>query len=377
MTTICIVRGEIVHLKIPLLKPFVTSFGSLNDRDIILVSFFDKEGRRGWGEAPVLALPLYNPEVPESVMAVLKQVIFPLMKDREFESPAAMNDALSFMKGNEFAKSAVIMAGYDLWGKMTRKSLAEMIGGTKQALTISGTISIHDSPEDMLEEAKGYYRRGIRYLKLKIRPRYDVSYAKYLREKLPDAALMLDANASYMFSKDTLTTFKACDPLNLYCVEQPLQGDDLIDHAKLQAAIRTKVALDESIKSIYDVEKALELGSCKLVNVKIPRVGGMVNALAINAYCAKHTVPTWVGGMLESPVGFYANLALATVPNFDYPVDFLGALDYMKDYEHFFNHLPFQVSGGMMIPELAGPGLGLDLDWDLLNSYCVERIPLS
>lgn len=372
-----ITGGEIIRLKIPLVKPFVTSFGSMEDREIILFSLTDDEGKQGFGEAPVLSLPLYNAEIPESAIGVLSRIIFPLLKKREFSHPDQLDEACAFIKGNEFAKSAAIMALYDLFGNKMQQRVVDMLGGKRSTLIMSATISIHDSMQGVLEESSAYYQQGIRYLKLKVKPGYDYAYAAAIKKKFPDVKLMLDANSSYALSPETSELFKRCDDLGLYCIEQPLQSFDIIDHAKLQAVLKTDIALDESIESIYDVTKALELKSCRLVNIKIARVGGFTQAMAINKFCMECTIKTWVGGMLESPVGFYANLALAAQENFDYPIDFLGALTYMQDYENFFAVKPFEIKGDRLILKITKPGLGLDLNWDVLNKYAVERIPLS
>jgi O-succinylbenzoate synthase len=365
---------EIVQFKIPLAKPFVTSFGSVTRRDVILVALHDDDGAVGWGEAPVLSLPLYNPEIPESVVALLSRVVAPVLKDKTFADPDAVHDALAFIRGNEFAKSAVVMAAYDLYGKKLNKRLIDLLGGEKERLTVSATVSIHPTVDATLAEAQGYYDRGIRQLKLKIKPGFDVAYARAMRERFPDAALTLDANASYVLSDETIRTFRTCDALNLSCLEQPLQPFDLIDHAKLRKAIRTPIALDESVESVYDTEKALELDSCRLVNIKIARVGGLVEALRINALCAERNIPTWIGGMLESPVGFYANLALATVENFDRPVDFLGAISYVEGFEEFFAVKPYAISGESLALNITQPGLGLELDWERLDAYRTQTV---
>lgn len=365
---------DIFRYEIPLVKPFVTSFGSIERRDVILVALRDDDGAVGWGEAPVLSLPLYNPEIPESVVALLSRVVAPLLKEKTFADPDALYDALSFVRGNRFAKSAVVMAAYDLYGKKRNKRLIDLLGGEKTRLTVSATVSIHPTVKAALAEAQRYYDNGIRQLKLKIKPGFDVAYAQAIRERFPDATLTLDANASYVLSDETIRTFRACDELNLSCLEQPLQPFDLIDHAKLRKAIRTPIALDESVESVYDAEKAFALGSCGLVNLKIARVGGLVEALRINALCAQRDIPTWVGGMLESPVGFYANLAFATVRNVDYPIDFLGAMSYLDGFEAFFAVKPYAISGESLELNITRPGLGLELDWERLDAYKTQTV---
>jgi len=361
-----ITGGSISKITIPLVKPFVTSFGSIAEREIVLVSLETNEGAVGWGEAPVLSLPVYGAEIPESAIAVISRVIFPRVRDVSFAHPEELDTALGFIRGNEFAKSAVIMAAYDLYGQLVKKRVVDLIGGTKSEVRNSATISIHERPADAVGEARGYYDAGIRFLKLKIKPGFDYEHARAIRESFPDAKLMLDANASYLFSPETLAVFKKCDELGLYCIEQPLRARELVAHAKLQGELKAPLALDESVESFSDAEQAIELKSFKLVNIKIARVGGLTQALAINKLCAAHGISAWVGGMLESPVGLYANLALASVPNFDYPVDFLDVFTYLREYEKFFTRAPFEIHGGTVAISLSGYGLGLEFDWD----YC-------
>lgn len=370
-------QGEIIKIKIPLIKPFVTSFGNISDREIILIKLFDETNEYGIGEAPVLSIPLYNSEMPESVIAVTKNIIFPLIKNREVETPEEITDILDFIRGNEFAKSAIVMGYYDIYGKIKSKTLMNLIGGKKNKLLMSGTISVHSSTYRVLEEAQEYISQGVQYLKLKIKPNFDLKYVRAIRQNFPSAKLTLDANASYSLTNKTKNLYKNLDKYDLYCIEQPLQFCDLVDHAKLQKNLNTRIALDESIKSVYDIEKAIELGSCKLVNIKIARVGGITNALKINEICKKNGLKTWVGGMLESPIGFYANLALSTVDNFELPIDFLGALTYIKDYSAFFIQTPFSSSNGYLYPKLDKPGLGLNLNWNSLNKFIVEKIYLN
>ena len=222
-----------------------------------------------------------------------------------------------------------------------------------------------------------HIKQGVKYIKLKTKPGFDFKYIHEILKRFPDTKLMIDANASYHLNKTTLSLYKKIDKFNLYCIEQPLESYDLIDHAKLQRNLVTDLALDESIESVYDLQKALELKSCRVVNIKIARVGGISNALEINKICKQRGVKTWVGGMLESPIGFYANLALSTVPNFDYPIDYLGALSYIKDFKKLFIKIPFTIHKGYLYPEFIQTGLGLTINWKLFNTFIVEKIEIK
>ncbi|KKQ43056.1 MAG: o-succinylbenzoic acid (OSB) synthetase [Microgenomates group bacterium GW2011_GWC1_37_8] len=369
-------KGEVLRLKLKLVKPFVTSFAEIKERDVVLVKLYSKDNY-GVGEAPVLALPLYNSETPDSSTAILTNTFLPLIINKEIDDPTMLNTIFAPFKGNEFSKSALDVAFYDLVGKNKGVKLMDILGAQKRKVTVSRTISIHKTVDDCLDEAGGYIKEGATYLKLKIKPGFDLAYAKALMKKFPQIKLMLDANSAYTLNATTLKTFKELDKLKLYCIEQPLESVDIIDHAKLQKELTTPIALDESIESEYDMKKAIELDSCKLVNIKIARVGGITSACQINKVCKKHGIKTWVGGMLESPVGFYANLALSTLDNFSYPIDFLGALSYIKDFDKFFVNKPYEIKGNFLYLKITKPGLGLDLDEKFLDHFIAEKIVIK
>ncbi|MBI4835639.1 MAG: o-succinylbenzoate synthase [Candidatus Abawacabacteria bacterium] len=368
-------KVEIIKISIPLLKPMVTGFGAVHTRNSLLFKVYSGSVF-GIGEAPVLNEPLYNHETPDSAYSFLKKVAAPLLKQTDFEHPDNFSDRLTPFRGNYFAKSAAVCAVYDLFAKLSNTRIVDLISGSKSEATISRTISVHEKIEDTLAEAQAHIDSGAIYLKLKIKPGHDIDPSIALKKAFPQAILMLDANSAYVLNQETISIFRKLDELDLYCIEQPLQQNDLIDHAKLQSQIKTSLALDESIESLYDTEKAIELGSCKLINIKIPRVGGLTNALRINKKSQEAGIKTWVGGMLESPVGFYTNLSLATVDNVDYPIDFLGALTYIAEYEKFFAHLPYSIQGDKIHIDIQATGFGMDLDWSVLNSFVSETVTI-
>ncbi|OGK32316.1 o-succinylbenzoate synthase [Candidatus Roizmanbacteria bacterium RIFCSPHIGHO2_12_FULL_37_23] len=371
-------KVNIVRFTLNFIRPFVTSFGEIKQRETILVQVFDKQTNEfGWGEAPVLSLPLYNPEIPSTVEAIIREVLFPILKNKTISHPREIRALFRPIKGNTFAKSALETACYDLFGKLNAKPTYILLGGKKKQLLLSDTISLHEEVQDCVSEAQQYIDQGIHYLKLKTKPGKDIEYVKVLRETFPKVHIMVDANSSYVYNHETVEIFKELDKYDLYTIEQPLGSDDIVDHAKLQKELITKIGLDESIESEHDAEKAIELGSCKLVNIKIPRVGGLTEAMAINVLCKKSKISTWVGGMLESPIGFYANVALSTLDNFDLPIDFLGALSYVVGYKDNFNNFPLDIHNGSADVILDKPGLGLDLHWDVVEKNITHSITLS
>jgi O-succinylbenzoate synthase len=371
-----ITKGEIIRLKLQLVEPFVTSFGEIREREIVLVKLYANK-EFGFGEAPTLSLPLYSPETTDSSVSVLAKTFIPIILEKNISRPTDVNEIFRPFKGNEFSKNAVDMAVYDLFGKKLSKKLIDIIGGKKKRVLISNTISIHKNVEGCLNEAEAYIRRGSTYLKLKIKPGYDVLYSQALMKAFPQIKLMLDANSAYTLSSSTEKIFKKLDKLDLYCIEQPLESIDIIDHSKLQKILKTPIALDESIESEYHISKAIELGSCRAVNIKVARVGGITSAIKINNICKENGVKTWVGGMLESPIGFHTNLAISTLDNFSFPIDFLGALSYIKDFEKLFVEKPYQLNGNFLNLKINKPGLGLNLDWKRLERHIAQKILVS
>lgn len=371
-----IIKAELVTYKIPFNKPFTVSFATVDMQETIILKIYNQDGTIGYGEAPALALPLYNHEMPETVSAVLQKALLPQILNTTFSTPEEVDDLFAPIKGNKFAKNAVSMAVYDLYGKLTNQRLIDIMGGTKTELQTSNTVIIHETAEEAVAEAAQYIESS-EYIKLKTKPGYDIEQAQAIKEAFPQAKLMLDGNSGYRLSEETIELFKKLDALDLYCIEQPLESYDIIDHAKLQKEISSKIALDESIESLYDAKKAIELGSCKLINIKIPRVGGITEALRINQLCKENNIQTWVGGMFESPVGLGANFALSTVDNVDYPIDYLGAFHYMKDYDKIFEEKPFEIIGDKLHVKITEPGLGVKINWEFFDTYKTNTITVE
>src|SRR3989338_8518922 len=252
-----IISAEILRVKLSLVKPFTTSFSTLSERELVVIKLNDKKGLCGFGEAPVLSLPLYGPETPESVIGLLIKCLLPSIIKNKVTTPQQVMGLFTWVKGNNFAKSCLEMALYDLYGKINQISFLDMIGGNKKRVHMSSTISIHSHPHEAVNEAEMHIKQGVKYIKLKNKPGFDFKYIHEILKRFPDTKLMIDANASYHLNKTTLSLYKKIDKFNLYCIEQPLESYDLIDHAKLQRNLVTDLALDESIESVYDLQKAL------------------------------------------------------------------------------------------------------------------------
>jgi O-succinylbenzoate synthase len=365
---------EIYRINLPLTHPFKVSFGTVADRDIIVVKLIDDSGEYGLGEAPTLTWPVYKPDFPETVISVVEKVVFPTLKDKEFETAAGLDGALSFIKGHEFAKSAVSTAAYDLYGKLEKKNILEILGAKERPLVRSRTVSLHDNIEAAVKQGQEFADEGLSWIKLKTKPGYDVEYVKALRENFADAKLMIDANASYQLNNETINIYKEIDKYDLFAIEQPLQWNDIVQHAKLQKEIETPIALDESVDSLYHAKTAFEIDACRMINIKIPRVGGLTEAKRIHDYAVSNNIPVWVGGMIETHIGTYANLAFACLKGCEYPVDFMGVPKLIVGFEDYYNTLPYEIKGEYVYPKLEGYGMCMDIDEDKYFSKTVDKI---
>ncbi len=265
------------------------------------------------------------------------------------------------------AKASVEMAASDLEAKAKGISLATLIGGTRDAVPVGVSIGLQPSDEELHRRVGEFIAEGYARIKVKIKPGRDVEMLMGLREKYPDVMLMADANSA--FSLEDLPRLKALDEVGLMMIEQPLAHDDYLDHARLQEQIDTPVCLDESIRSVRDAALAIELGSCRIINIKPGRVGGIASSKAIHDLCSSHGMPVWCGGMLESGVGRAHNVALATLPGFTLPGDISASRRYWSED---IVAPEFEVDDGTMrVPE--GHGIGVDVRGELVDAGTVRK----
>jgi O-succinylbenzoate synthase len=370
---------EIRQVKLPMRKPFFISSGRIDTRDVIIIRLFDKSGAIGYGEAPVLHAPIYKPDFPASVVAVLKEIIAPIILNKDFATPADLDNTLNFIRGHNFAKAAISMAAYDIFGKNTNQTLQQLVKATRSEFAYSKTVSVYTDVEKTLSEAQEILAdHAISILKLKTKPGADVANIEVLVENFPQCGLMIDANASYSYAPETVDLYKRIDAFNLMCIEQPLEHDDLVFHARLQQQIKTPLALDESIETFSHLRQALELGSCKMVNIKIPRVGGLTQALRMYDYCMEKNIPVWVGGMIESPIGTAANIAFASKEGCAYPADFMETFSSLAANDEILVDKPFTIGNGVIKTHFSTPGLGITINDDAVKHYASfeERITL-
>lgn len=311
-------RIEIYHVRLPLIYPWKTAYGE--DADIHSVLFRMVSGEQeGWGETTPFFAPTYSPETASTVFVLNEEVFCPLLAGGEFETAEALLDALKVFKGNPFAKAGPESAWWDLKARIDGVPLGRLIGAERSRVDAGSDFGVQDSLDMLLEKIQGAVDRGFKRTKLKVRPGWDLEMLEVVRSAFPRHTFHIDCNSGY--SLDDLALFRAVDRLGLAMIEQPLFHRDLHEHAELQRQLETPICLDESITSLRDFELALRLGSCRYLNIKIGRVGGISVAKALHDRARDAGIPCWVGGMLESGIGGGLSIELAGLGNFTYPAD--------------------------------------------------------
>jgi O-succinylbenzoate synthase len=292
---------ELVEIRLPLVHYFETSFGRTTERRIILVRVRDRDGAEGWGECTAGERPFYSDEWTESAWATLRTFLAPMVLGQEVEAAAAVSPLMRAVRGHRMAKAAIETACWDLEAKLLGMPLWKHLGGTREEIECGVSIGIQDTPELLLEKIEHELSAGYRRIKIKIKPGWDARVIEQVRVRFPRIALMADANSAYTLNDVPL--FRVLDEFDLMMIEQPLGYDDIIDHAELQRQVRTPVCLDESIRGSADARHALELGACRIINIKLGRVGGHAEARRVERVCRERGTPVWCGGMLESGIG--------------------------------------------------------------------------
>lgn len=348
-------------------SPFTTSFGTFQDKEFLLLEVTDELGNTGWGESTAFHSPWYNEETLETNLHMIRDFLIPLVLDREITHPDEVNDLFAPLRKNNMAKAAVEGAIWDLYAKRNKLTLAEALGGTAEKIEVGISIGIQKSTEDLIELVRGYIAEGYKRMKVKIKPGFDINVIQALREAFPNVPLMADANSAYTL--EDIDVLKQLDEFNLTMIEQPLASDDIIDHAKLQKELKTPICLDESIHSLEDARKAFELGSTKIINIKIGRVGGLTESKKIHDFCMQNDIPVWCGGMLESGIGRAHNVALTTLPNFILPGDTAGSSRYWE--EDVITPEVVAEDGYITVP--TGYGIGYEPNIVVMDRYTVDQ----
>jgi O-succinylbenzoate synthase len=359
---------ELRRVRMPLVNPFRTSFGTQTSRDVLLVRVVTPDSE-GWGECVALEEPAYSSEYVEGAQHVLRHHLLPRLLEAPEVTAAAVGPLLAGVKGHRMAKAALEAAVLDAELRASGTSLAHHLGAVRDAVDAGVSVGIMSSVGELLDSVDRYVDAGYRRVKLKIEPGWDLEPVAAVRRHIGDVALWVDANAAYTLADaDHLAQL---DELGLQLIEQPLPEDDVAGHAALAQRLTTPVCLDESITSAHSAADAIARGACTVINVKAGRVGGYLEARRIHDVCAARAVPVWCGGMLETGIGRAANVALAALPNFTLPGDTSASDRYFATdlTEPFVLH-----DGRLRVPE--GPGIGVTPLPDVLRRFTtsVERI---
>jgi len=359
-------RAEIHHICLPMNIPFVTACGTITNRNLLIIRIFT-EGIVGLGECCANVDPIYSPETIKGCRHIIKDFILPALLGKEFNSVDEFSAAMNHVVGNHMAKSAVELAFWDIMSRKKGVSISSLLGGTKTRVEAGVSVGMFDTFEDTLHEARVQLSKGFTRLKVKIQPGHDVELVSYLRKHLGDIQLMADANSSYSLKQADM--LQALDPFGLTQLEQPLESDDIVDHAALQKTLRTPICLDESVVHARAARQAIHLGACRIINVKLSRVGGLLKAKRIHDICEKTGTGLWCGSMLESGVGMMYNIIYSSLPGVNYPGDIQESCHYMSDD---IVEPMIDVSGDGTFAVPAEPGIGVSLNWEKMSRYLVS-----
>ena len=366
---------ELYLVRLPLIRPFTTSSHTKDHLDHILVRARDGDGREGWGECASAADPYYCSETTESSWHMLRDFLVPELLGVAWEHPDDAAQTWAKVRGNNFAKAGLEMACWDLYTRARGESVADALGGTRQEIHSGVSLGIEPTVAGLLEQVERFLDQGYRRIKMKIGPGRDLEYLRAVRERWPDALLMADANSAYSLEDPThVQALRALDDLNLMMIEQPLADDDIVDHARLQAQLSTPICLDESIHSVHDARKALDLGSCRIINIKVSRLGGLSEARRVHDLCSSRGVPVWCGGMHEFGVGRAANVAISSLPGFTLPGDVSGS---DRAYREDIVDPPIRAHEGAIDVPRQRPGLGFDANFDRIKARTVRELVLE
>lgn len=366
-------RIHLREIRLPLKEPFRISSGVVSERRIALLEIRHADGPSVWSECVAGEYPNYSPETIDTAWHAIEHWIAPKLMHRNFEHPRDIYATLlEDIRGHEMAKAAVEMGMWALFAVLQQESLAAVLGGKQRRISVGISLGIQSSPAALVQRAIAADRDGYHKIKLKIQPGADIEYVAAVRDALPAAHLMADANNAYTL--DDADHLARLDEFDLMMIEQPLEREDLLRHAALQKRLRTPICLDESITSVERAEDMIALKSGRIINIKPGRVGGFASSLAIHDLAQRHGMPVWCGGMLESGVGRAYNVALASLPNFTLPGDLSPSSRYWEQDivkpEWTMSHdgyvdVPFDTSG-----------IGVELDRDRVENLTVRETVL-
>lgn len=363
VTSITIDRVDVYAVSLPYVEPLKTSFGAEPSKAAVLVRVTTSAGVEGWGEAAVEIRPGYGSETIGTALHILKNFLIPQVVGRAISDPTEIPVLTRSVRGNHHTKAGLEAAVWDAAAKTQHMRLADYFAtflpeghASRGKANVGVSIGIQPTVEDTLKIIRKRMDQGYRRIKLKIEPGWELPLAQGVRAALPDAVIMLDANSAYTLAD--ADRLKQLDAYNLLMIEQPLGDNDIYQHSKLQPQLQTPICLDESIKSADDLRLALEIGACRILNLKPARVGGYTESLEIYRVCVEHNLPLWIGGMLETGVGRAANLAFASLPGVTMPCD-ISATD--RYFNPDITEPPFVLNPDSTLDVPAGEGIGVEV----------------
>ena len=359
------------EIHMPLVHFFETSFGRTYSRRILLVTVHC-EGIDGWGECVVGEDPFYSSEWIDSAWPTLTQYLVPSLLGKDIASPRECPALLARVSGHRMAKGGLENALWDAEATQRRQPLWKLLGGTRHEIPCGVSIGIQDSIEQLLDKIAIELAAGYRRIKVKVKPGWDTNVLERIRARWAEILLSCDANSAYTL--DQVEHLRKFDQFNLLMIEQPLWNDEIYYHARLQKELRTAICLDESIVSARSAAFAVETGACRIINIKVGRVGGFSEAVKIHDLCQAHNIPVWCGGMLETGIGRAQNIALSTLENFRLPGDVSASKRYWKED---IVDPEVEVSSDGTIAIHDAPGMGYRVKTDLIEKLTVRKTTLQ
>jgi len=366
------VRGvTLQEIRMKLVAPFETSMERTEARRILLVQA-DVDGVPGWGECVAGESPYYSPETTDTAWLILRDFLWPLIKGKEFGSAGEVWDLLRRVRGHNMAKASLEAAVWDAEAKQKGVPLSKLIGGVREEIASGVSVGIKESLDELAAAVQKELAAGYQRIKIKIKPGKDLELVRRLRQDFPRIKLMVDANSAYTLNDWPL--LKQLEGFYLMMIEQPLGWDDLYSHVELQKKLDTPICLDECIHTEEQARAAIELGACKIINIKMGRVGGHTMARRIHDLCQRHDIPVWCGGMLESGIGRAHNIALSTLPNFSLPGDAAASKRYWAE-DIIDPEVVVSPHGTIRVP--TGPGIGFEPRLDRIDKVTVRKERLA
>jgi O-succinylbenzoate synthase len=355
------------EIRMRLKAPFETSFGTVQDRRIVLVEVL-ADGVSGWGEVTAGETPAYNAETTDTAWHVLADFLLPALVGKGVSKASELPALMSHIRGHEMAKSGVENALWDVEARLSGEPLYKHLGGTIEEIACGVSLGIRENPEALVKRVEEELRSGYQRIKLKIKPGKDYQFVSAVRKEFPQIRLSVDANSAYTL--DDAAHLKSLDEFELLMMEQPLSWDDIHAHSKLQAQIKTAICLDECIHNTRHALTAIELKSCRIINIKLGRVSGHTEARLMQNVCRAHGVPVWCGGMLESGIGRAHNIAMSALPGFSLPGDVSASQRYWSE-DIVEPAIEVTAKGTIQVPKTAG--LGYVVKRELVEKLTVRR----